>query len=304
MSIKFRKLFSLVLVICVIMSVFPKVNAATKLVITSPTQKQEIVSNQAVTIRWKKPSGSISYYIVNVRELSVGNGTTGNLIVNRVQLSSSATSYSLPWSILTYDATYRISVSAYFSDGTSPLWSDEIYFFTTCYKLYTQHPISFYIWEGFSDLTKDAIYYSAQAWNNALEYNVELVNTYPLSQCHSLQVINNYDGLNYITAATPPVGQSYLMSTYIRKNSSGTAIEIDINVNRSGHPWANSAQPGKYDVQSSMTHEMGHVVGLAHTYESFAIDWTMYGYTNMNDIRQRSLHSNDITLLRSLYTVS
>ena len=278
--------------------------ASTVPVITSPTEKQLYLFRPSVTVKWTAPtSGTVSNYIISVRELNASSVQTNRLIVNSVSLSASTKSYTLSSSILKNNAVYRISVCAVLTTG-SKKWSDERYFCTSIHTGQGLRPISFKIWTGFTTATKDAIYYSARAWNNATGYGdiTEIVNTYAYSQGVSFNDVRNGDGINAVTGVSKGT-EDPIMTTYSTYNAStGNLLEVDININKS-KPWANSAQSGKYDVQNVMTHEMGHAVGLPDFYESFASEWTMYGNSNTNETKKRSLEDWDITLLREIYHV-
>ena len=90
------------------------------------------------------------------------------------------------------------------------------------------------------------------------------------------------------------------MTTYIIRNSDYKLRESDIMVN-SYHSWANSSQPEKYNFYNAITHEIGHVVGLTDKYDSWATEWTMYGYADYNEDKKITLTLRDIANGISLY---
>lgn len=62
--------------------------------------------------------------------------------------------------------------------------------------------------------------------------------------------------------------------------------------------WSTSGEKNKVDVQSVATHEFGHWLSLGHSSNS---DATMYNSVIMGDTKQRSLHSDDISGIQSIY---
>jgi len=52
---------------------------------------------------------------------------------------------------------------------------------------------------------------------------------------------------------------------------------------------------------NAMTHEMGHEIGLADKYESFATEWTMYGSCAYGETKKNSPHEYDIQAMKRLY---
>ena len=95
--------------------------------------------------------------------------------------------------------------------------------------------------------------------------------------------------------------ETYVMRTTVVKNSSGKIIEADININTYLYNFTVGASPGYFDIQSGMTHEMGHVVGMPHCFEPFSAAWTMYAHGATNDISKRSLETGDNYMFSCIY---
>lgn len=204
--------------------------------------------------------------------------------------------------LLQYDLKYSVSVGAVYSN-TNISYSSSVPFFTTSHSGVFDPALSFSIWSGFGDTTKEQIYYSFNTWNTSMDLGYEVANTYPFSMCHSENVYPSSDGENRITGVSVGAGE-YLMQTTTYRYSSGVdagkVIEADINVNKS-HSWANSPTNDRYDVQNVMTHEVGHVLGLVDHYESWAVNLTMYGFSDINESKKRTPESHDITYAKRIY---
>lgn len=100
-------------------------------------------------------------------------------------------------------------------------------------------------------------------------------------------------------------GRSYIYKTYAYNDyvaqctwysDAGVTTSADININPY-YAWANSAQPGSYDVWSVFMHEAGHAAGLYHSNLRAAV---MYGTVYTNELK-RSLHSDDIAGIQAIY---
>lgn len=65
---------------------------------------------------------------------------------------------------------------------------------------------------------------------------------------------------------------------------------------------SSSGTPGCLDVQSIAVHEFGHWLWLNDLYDSTDTEKTMYYYTGFNEIKKRSLDSDDITGIRNIYS--
>ena len=93
----------------------------------------------------------------------------------------------------------------------------------------------------------------------------------------------------------------------------GTILDADIEVNLEFHPWEllEAANPlsSSHDLQGTLTHELGHLLGLDHTLpETFAgpesQSWqstTMFARTEPGEIFKRTLESDDRAGLLDAY---
>lgn len=64
---------------------------------------------------------------------------------------------------------------------------------------------------------------------------------------------------------------------------------------------ASGGESGKYDVQSVATHEFGHWLTLYNLYDSTDSEKTMYEWTASNEIKKRTLDSDDIAGINYIY---
>lgn len=64
---------------------------------------------------------------------------------------------------------------------------------------------------------------------------------------------------------------------------------------------ASGGESGKYDVQSVATHEFGHWLTLYDLYDSTDSEKTMYEWTASNEIKKRTLDSDDIAGINYIY---
>jgi len=89
-------------------------------------------------------------------------------------------------------------------------------------------------------------------------------------------------------------------------NRLGSIIEADVVLNPFVQ-FSTDGSPGSFDLQTVITHELGHVLGLGH---SPAMSATMYGRVpqNRDDLTQKNptgkLSLTDISMIRSRYGVS
>jgi hypothetical protein len=107
-----------------------------------------------------------------------------------------------------------------------------------------------------------------------------------------------FDGVNAIGWGRTSAGA--IATTYVWYNDSGEAIEAD-TVFSNALPWAIfnpsggecQTSPVAYDAQNIAAHEFGHWVGLLDLYQLAESDLTMYGYSNVGELKKRTLGAGD-----------
>lgn len=104
-----------------------------------------------------------------------------------------------------------------------------------------------------------------------------------------------------------------LAVTYIAWYDTETLFfdEVDIAFNI-GVQWTTTGQPNKFDIQGVATHEVGHLLGLAHTHPSVAAantvttmiagpDFYAMGHNVGDEVLLRNLHPIDMQGISILY---
>lgn len=84
-------------------------------------------------------------------------------------------------------------------------------------------------------------------------------------------------------------------------------VEADVQMN-TNLPWGIDTDgegpvslANAYDVRNIVTHEVGHVCGLADLYTARSSELTMYGYGGIGEVKKDSLEAGDVAGLRKLY---
>jgi hypothetical protein len=83
--------------------------------------------------------------------------------------------------------------------------------------------------------------------------------------------------------------------------STNEIVESDIVFNNTPGTWSTSGDPAKFDLQSTATHEAGHVVGIGHSDNPWA---TMWPTSAPGETFTRTLHGDDIRAAAAIYPVS
>ena len=82
------------------------------------------------------------------------------------------------------------------------------------------------------------------------------------------------------------------------ESSTGKIVDADIIVNGMQFTWGMEGSPNTHDIQNTLTHEIGHFLGLEHADIPEA---TMYASAVIGETSKRELHSDDMMGMRSLY---
>ncbi len=90
------------------------------------------------------------------------------------------------------------------------------------------------------------------------------------------------------------------LTTSVYRRSTGQLLDADIDVNGVHHTWtdADVPQPGLADAENTLTHELGHMLGLAHVTDPEA---TMFARSDSGEVNKRSLEADDIDGLCFIY---
>ena len=148
-----------------------------------------------------------------------------------------------------------------------------------------------------SDDSKAAIHNACVQWNGAGGGDIVYRSTtdhsntvYPCSN-NKNEITKLTEGPNlplmgaYRTVSTPfPFFYSYI-------------VEYDININMS-FQWSNQGESYYYDVGNSMTHELGHCMGLAHSSNT---DASMYISSILGETKKRSIENDDKSGVQAIY---
>lgn len=153
-------------------------------------------------------------------------------------------------------------------------------------------PITFTANNQFTASSKSHMSQALRSWNNAAGSTLMSMSS---STHSSTSGYPSRDGKPYVYRIN--VGNGYVAQCYSYRNLFGYLYEADININVY-YKYANSAQPGCYDLYSVFLHEAGHAAGLADL-ESPRYP-VMYGYSSTNTTK-RNLTIDDIVGIQSIY---
>ena len=88
------------------------------------------------------------------------------------------------------------------------------------------------------------------------------------------------------------------MTTTTYDANTGRIVDSDVEFNEQHFAFSTDGDPLLYDLESTMAHEAGHILGLAH---SAFWDATMDPQIDPGELEKRDLHSDDIEGLCAIY---
>src|SRR2546425_11380667 len=148
------------------------------------------------------------------------------------------------------------------------------------------------------------------AVRNALEYWTKVTDVQFLETSSTAQTLSSHNAGDRINLITVSADNSAAFRasespgrTRVFYDSGGTIVEADIALNPN-QPFSSDGTPGTYDLESTFTHEVGHLLGLEH---SAIIGATMQPRQAMNGVyglpafTQRTLSADDVAGVRALY---
>ena len=94
--------------------------------------------------------------------------------------------------------------------------------------------------------------------------------------------------------------RAFALTSVTFNPNTGVIADADIDVNTEYYTWSATKEPeaNHVDLRNTMTHEVGHFIGLDHTEIREA---TMYATAPVGEIAKRSLHQDDIDGLCFIY---
>ncbi|HEY3102719.1 MAG TPA: matrixin family metalloprotease [Pyrinomonadaceae bacterium] len=150
---------------------------------------------------------------------------------------------------------------------------------------------------------KAAVQRALQSWSDAA--GIQFLET--TSSNETISPANEGDGVDLLTVSAANASEFAASDaparTRVFYDSGGAIVEADIALNPTAQ-FSDDGTPGTYDLESTFTHEIGHLIGLEH---SAVIGATMQPRQALNGVyglpafTQRSLSEDDIASARALY---
>ncbi len=96
--------------------------------------------------------------------------------------------------------------------------------------------------------------------------------------------------------------ESLLALTSTWSTGEGAIVSFDIAINSTHHTWAMDGGEGAIDLQNTLAHEFGHVLGFGH--EPDNTEATMWPSSGLGETDKRDLHATDIEGAQAQYPES
>jgi uncharacterized protein (TIGR03382 family) len=140
-----------------------------------------------------------------------------------------------------------------------------------------------------------AVAQGAAAWNDIPESSVALQF---MGTAKNLPMAHDeVNGVSFL--AEWPLDPEMLAVTNVWSTGDGTAVGFDMQVNTSDHGWSLDGARDAADVQNTMAHEFGHVLGIGHLEKN--PDATMYPSAVHGETLKRDLSEDDRWVAMNLY---
>ena len=142
-----------------------------------------------------------------------------------------------------------------------------------------------------------AIFNSAETWD--VSTGKELFrNTYNID---SRAKYGKLDGKNSIIFGYYPYKGVIAVTGIWYNTDTGQIREFDMLFN-TAYKWGDATiNLDSIDLRDVGTHELGHSIGMDDIYDGTCADVTMYGYASVGETKKRTLETQDVTGLLSLY---
>jgi hypothetical protein len=261
-------------------------------------------------IRFIAPGGSVGDFAMMVNAIDITQGS--NIVVH---LSKEAGSNGLPFVIRTSNARdtdlkHAFQCSRVGSSGPSLFWRNRIVEMRPSLPKNASLSLNAIL---------DAMHWAAQQWSNAGGSDFKFQIGQPVAQrwvgYDWSQKRPNY---NIVTVREDTQEDFYgewmhaagvvalTRLTYVQK--SGEIVDADIEINLANFSFEDCAQHPRsckhsFDLKNTLTHEFGHILGLAHPDESLekTITTTMFANSLAGEIKKRWLSPDDILGINFLY---
>lgn len=115
----------------------------------------------------------------------------------------------------------------------------------------------------------------------------------------------SYDGRNRVVVretSWPDLAsaETLALTTVLYDRDTGAILDADVDLNATRYVFSTTTPPasGADDVENTLTHELGHLLGFAHSPDPSA---TMYASTPVEDIGKRDLAPDDVHAICDVY---
>jgi len=140
-----------------------------------------------------------------------------------------------------------------------------------------------------------AVAQGAAAWNDIPESSVAL--QFMGKAKNPPMAHDDVNGVSFL--AEWSLDPEMLAVTSVWSTTDGTAVGFDMQVNASDHAWSLDGARDAADVQNTMAHEFGHVLGIGHLEKN--PDATMYPAAVHGETLKRDLSEDDKWVAMNLY---